>query len=56
MARHDDGDTRVADYLDDKLQTIADLDSLDALLLSVREQHTLLKSQVLPGGLFLKGD
>jgi len=42
----DDRDARVGDYLDDKLQTLADLDSLDALLESVRNQHTLLRKQV----------
>jgi hypothetical protein len=41
-----DADGRVGDYLDDKLQTLADLDSLDALLESVRSQHTLLRKQV----------
>jgi hypothetical protein len=30
----------------DKLQTLTDLDSLDALLSSVRSQHVLLKKQV----------
>lgn len=39
-------DVRVGDYLDDKLQTLTDLDSLDALLSSVRNQHVLLKKQV----------
>jgi hypothetical protein len=46
MARTDDRDARVGDYLDDKLQTLADLDSLDALLENVRNQHTLLRKQV----------
>jgi len=41
-----DADARVGDYLDDKLQTLADLDSLDALLESVRSQHILLRKQV----------
>tara|TARA_R110002003_G_scaffold28_8_gene1579 strand:- start:9286 stop:9714 length:429 start_codon:yes stop_codon:yes gene_type:complete len=43
----DDAD-RVADYLDDKLQTAADLDTanLDALLARVTEQQVLLKQQV----------
>ena len=39
-------DVRVADFLDDKFQTPTDLESLDALLQSVREQHGLLKNQV----------
>ncbi|KAH3992878.1 hypothetical protein HBI56_199250 [Parastagonospora nodorum] len=42
-----DGD-RVADYLDDKLQTAIDLDTgnLDALLARITEQQVLLKQQV----------
>lgn len=43
-------DTRVQDYLDDKLQSAADLDSLDSLLENVREQQLLLKQQVSNGG------
>lgn len=39
-------DARVQDYLDDKLQSAADLDSLDTLLDNVREQQELLKKQV----------
>ncbi|KAF1839730.1 hypothetical protein BDW02DRAFT_563781 [Decorospora gaudefroyi] len=42
----DTDQTRVADYLDDKLQTAADLDSLDALLASITTQHALLKQQL----------
>lgn len=42
-------DARVQDYLDDKLQSAADLESLDSLLDTVREQQELLKKQV--GGL-----
>lgn len=42
----DDSQARVADYLDDKLQTSADLDSLDALLATVTAQHGLLKHQL----------
>ncbi|KAM3417721.1 hypothetical protein BST61_g5955 [Cercospora zeina] len=41
-----DADTRVQDYLDDKLQSAADLDSLDALLATVQEQQALLKRQL----------
>ncbi|KAL6705305.1 hypothetical protein ACN47E_007115 [Coniothyrium glycines] len=37
---------RVADFLEDKLQTPADLDSLDALLASIHAQHGLLKQQL----------
>ncbi|KAF1988238.1 hypothetical protein K402DRAFT_374019 [Aulographum hederae CBS 113979] len=39
-------DVRVGDYLDDKLQTTADLDTLDSLLSNVRGQHELLKKQL----------
>ena len=34
------------DYLDDKLQSAADLESLDTLLESVKAQQDLLKKQV----------
>lgn len=43
---HHETDTRVPDYLDDKLQTIADLDTLDSLLTNVQNQQILLKKQV----------
>ncbi|KAK4946854.1 hypothetical protein LTR28_007744, partial [Elasticomyces elasticus] len=39
-------DTRVEDYLDDKLQSLGDLDTLDALLENVKSQQKLLKQQV----------
>ncbi|KXT13983.1 hypothetical protein AC579_8842 [Pseudocercospora musae] len=39
-------DSRVHDYLDDKLQSAADLESLDSLLANVQEQQTLLKKQL----------
>jgi hypothetical protein len=41
-------DDRVADFLDDKLQTAGDLDggNLDALLARITQQQTLLKRQV----------
>jgi RAD50-interacting protein 1 len=39
-------DARVADYLDDKLQTIADLALLDGLLVNVRNQQGLLQQQL----------
>ena len=39
-------DIRVDDYLNDKLQIAADLESLDSLLLSVQSQQTLLRKQV----------
>lgn len=38
-------DIRVEDYLNDKLQTIADLENLDSLLENVRNQHLLLTQQ-----------
>lgn len=40
------GEIRVEDYLDDKLQTAADLQSLDSLLETVRHQQELLLKQV----------
>jgi len=39
-------DTRVQDYLNDKFQTLADLDSLDSLLSSVQTQQTQLRTQL----------
>lgn len=39
-------DVRVEDYLNDKLQTGADLANIDALLESVHKQQTLLEQQV----------
>lgn len=39
-------DSRVQDYLDDKLQSSADLDTLDSLLANVKTQQELLKQQV----------
>ncbi|KAJ4291172.1 hypothetical protein N0V90_010370 [Kalmusia sp. IMI 367209] len=42
----DDAQIRVADYLDDKLQTPQDLGSLDQLLASIHAQHGLLKQQL----------
>lgn len=38
--------TRVEDYLNDKLQTTADLEGLDILLENVQTQQDLLKQQV----------
>ena len=40
-------DIRVEDYLNDKLQTYADLENLDSLLQRVKEQQVLLRNQVL---------
>ncbi|KAL8831652.1 MAG: hypothetical protein Q9170_005206 [Blastenia crenularia] len=39
-------DTRVEDYLNDKLQTTADLESLDSLLDDVKRQQELLRKQL----------
>lgn len=37
---------RVQDYLNDQIQTVADLDGINALLLRVKEQQQLLQKQV----------
>ncbi|KAF3938505.1 hypothetical protein ABW19_dt0206149 [Dactylella cylindrospora] len=39
-------DARVYDYLNDKIQTSADLRSLDSLLDALRNQHSLLRQQL----------
>ncbi|KAK6332816.1 hypothetical protein TWF696_002838 [Orbilia brochopaga] len=39
-------DARVYDYLNDKIQTSADLKSLDSLLDALRNQHNLLRQQL----------
>jgi hypothetical protein len=44
--RINERDSRVAEWLDDKLQTLADLETLDSLLQDVRSQQTLLRDQV----------
>jgi hypothetical protein len=41
-----DNEGRVKDWLDDKLQTLADLESLDKLLLNVRQSHSLFLRQL----------
>jgi hypothetical protein len=38
--------SRVEDYLDDKIQTTADLDQVEFLLQQVQEQQSLLRKQV----------
>lgn len=38
--------TRVEDYLDDQIQTAADLDGIDSLLARVQEQQIVLQKQV----------
>lgn len=43
-----DHDTRVEDYLNDKLQNAADLAGIDTLLSGVKAQQRLLKQQVKP--------
>lgn len=40
-------DVRIEDYLNDKLQAAADLDSLEMLLKASKKQQNLLKEQVL---------
>lgn len=39
-------DGRVEDYLNDKLQTDADLQNLNSLLVGIKKQHELLRKQV----------
>jgi len=39
-------DARIRDYLDDRLQTAADLESIDLLLENVQTQQSLLQQQV----------
>ncbi|KAL9096433.1 MAG: hypothetical protein Q9165_001430 [Trypethelium subeluteriae] len=39
-------DARVDDFLDDKLQSLADLETLDSLLSNVQDQHELLRRQL----------
>lgn len=46
LSRSSELDSRVRDYLDDKLQTPADFEGLDALLQQARNQQKLLKKQV----------
>ena len=41
----EDLSVRVEDYLNDKIQTSADLENIDTLLENVLKQHTLLKQQ-----------
>jgi hypothetical protein len=41
-----DVETRVQDYLNDKLQTTADLNNLESLFQNVQQQHELLQVQV----------
>lgn len=43
---NEERDVRVEDYLNDKLQTYADLENLDTLLETVKQQQTLLRQQV----------
>ena len=42
-------DTRLQDYLDDKLQTFADFETLDSLIANVQSQQQLLRKQVCSG-------
>lgn len=41
-----DKDTRVEDFINDKLQTYADFDTLETLIANVQTQQDLLKKQV----------
>ena len=43
---NEERDSRVEDYLNDKLQTYTDLENLDSLLETVKEQQGLLRQQV----------
>ncbi|MCJ1246578.1 hypothetical protein MMC30_003787 [Trapelia coarctata] len=43
---NEERDVRVEDYLNDKLQTYADLENLDTLLETVKQQQTLLRQQL----------
>ncbi|KIW40541.1 uncharacterized protein PV06_07727 [Exophiala oligosperma] len=46
LSRTSDIRTRVEDYLNDKVQTAADLDQLDSLLQQIQGQQNLLKQQL----------
>ena len=46
------GDSRLEDYLNDKLQTYADLESIDVLLRNVVDQQDLLRQQVFAHGCY----
>lgn len=46
LSSSEDQDIRVEDYLNDKLQTYADLENLDSLLETVKQQQKLLREQV----------
>ena len=46
IARQVGPDTRVQDWLDDKLQTEADIENVNVLLENVRQQQELLRAQV----------
>ena len=46
MLEKGERDVRIEDYLDDKLQTSADLENIDTLLENVIKQQHLLQQQV----------
>ena len=46
MLEREEHDVRIEDYLDDKLQTGADLENIDTLLENVIKQQKLLQQQV----------
>jgi hypothetical protein len=54
--RNQDNDVRLVDFLDDKLQAFADLETLDSLLDSVKAQQDLLKQQVCKGSTYVVSD
>ncbi len=45
-ASRNQNESRLEDYLNDRLQTPADLEGIDRLLLKAKEQQSLLRSQV----------
>ena len=47
VSEKEEHDVRVEDYLDDKLQTGADLENIDTLLENVVKQQSILQQQVL---------
>lgn len=51
LTRTGDVHIRVQDYLDDQIQTAADLEQVDNLLVRVQEQQDLLRKQVRSLGL-----
>lgn len=46
MKKDDPDDSRLVDYLEDRVQTVAELDAVDDLLDSIKCQSDLLTQQV----------